>query len=188
MQRMLSARMLEVQEDAPTFLIRRHRAASPPSDDESYLTEAAAVPTHDDVITSVRRQFTEAAQQLQSAAFRAQSSTQFKYEPAKNKTQALSLIISLQLASGAWTLTTELAHILGRSVEKLKTACPASPCKDEVELVWATALVLCYLEKRHLERKDEWELLAVKASEWLCQHVPEGYTPEVFQEQAEKVV
>ena len=101
---------------------------------------------------------------------------------------ALSLIISLQLASGAWTLTTELAHILGRSVEKLKTACPASPCKDEVELVWATALVLCYLEKRHLERKDEWELLAVKASEWLCQHVPEGYSPEVFQEKAEKVV
>ena len=180
MQRMYSV----AQHRAPTFRTRRYRAAPPPGGDESYLTEAAPVPTHDDVITSLRRQFTE-AQKLQSAAFRAQSSAQFKYEPAKNKTQALSLIISLQLASGAWTLTTELAHILGRSVEKLKTACPASPCKDEVELVWATALVLCYLEKRQLERKDEWELLAVKASEWLCQHVPEGYTPELFREKAE---
>ena len=82
----------------------------------------------------------------------------------------------------------ELAGLLGHGMEQLKTACPASPCEGDVELVWATALVLCYLEKRHQERKDEWELLAAKASEWLAQHVPEGFTPEVFQERAQTVV
>ena len=54
--------------------------------------------------------------------------------------------------------------------------------------MWATALVLCYLEKRHAKRRYEWELLAVKASEWLAQHVPEGYTSEVFWEKADKTV
>ena len=100
----------------------------------------------------------------------------------------LSRIISLQLASGAWTLSAELASLLGQSVEQLKTACPASPCEGDVELVWATALALCYLEKRHAKRKDEWELLAVKASEWLAQHVPDGHTSEVFREKADKTV
>ena len=100
----------------------------------------------------------------------------------------LSHVISLQLASGAWTLSAELASLLGQSVQQLKTACPASPCEGDVELVWATALALCYLEKRHAKRKDEWELLAVKASEWLAQHVPEGHTSKVFQEKADKTL
>ena len=111
--------------------------------------------------------------------------TQPSPKPAK---PVLSHLISLQLASGAWTLSVELADLLSHSVEQLKTACPASPCEGDVNLVWATALVLCYLEKRHAERKNEWELLATKASEWLAQHVPEGYTPEVFQETAQTVV
>ena len=121
-------------------------------------------------------------------------SLQHRNEPVPTKTlpnptrPVLSRIITLQLASGAWTLSAELASLLGQSVEQLKTACPASPCEGDVELVWATALALCYLEKRHAKRKDEWELLAVKASEWLAQHVPEGHTSEVFREKADKTV
>ena len=43
-------------------------------------------------------------------------------------------------------------------------------------------------EKRHAKRRDEWELLAVKASEWLAQHVPDGHTSAVFREKADKTV
>ena len=35
---------------------------------------------------------------------------------------------------------------------------------------------------------DEWELLAVKASEWLVQHVPEGHTSEAFREKTDNTV
>ena len=112
-------------------------------------------------------------------------SNQSPLNPTKS---VFSRVISLQLASGAWTLSSELASLLGHSVEQLMTACPASPCEGNVELVWATALALCYLEKRHAKRGDEWELLAVKASEWLVQHVPEWHTSEAFREKADKTV
>ena len=101
---------------------------------------------------------------------------------------ALLCIISLQLASGAWKLSAELAALLGHSMEELKTACPAA-CEGEMELVWATVLVLGYLEKKLLELKDEWELIAMKANNWLKkQHIPEGHSKESFLEKAKTVV
>ena len=101
---------------------------------------------------------------------------------------ALPRIISLQLASGAWKLSAELAGLLGHSMEELKVACPAA-CEGELELVWATVLVLAYLEKKLLELKDEWELIAMKAKNWLKkQHVPEGHSTESFLEKAKTVV
>ena len=101
---------------------------------------------------------------------------------------ALPRIITLQLASGAWKLSAELAGLLGHSMEELKVACPAA-CEGELELVWATVLVLAYLEKKLLELKDEWELIAMKAKNWLKkQHVPEGHSTESFLEKAKTVV
>ena len=101
---------------------------------------------------------------------------------------ALPRIISLQLASGAWKLSAELAGLLGHSLEELKAACPAA-CEGELELVWATVLVLGYLEKKLLELQDEWELIAMKAKNWLKkQHVPEGNSTDSFLEKAKTVV
>ena len=101
---------------------------------------------------------------------------------------ALPRIISLQLASGAWKLSAELAALLGHSMEELKTACPAA-CEGEMELVWATVLVLGYLEKKLLELKDEWELIAMKANNWLKkQRIPEGHSKKSFLEKAKTVV
>ena len=101
---------------------------------------------------------------------------------------ALPRIISLQLASGAWKLSAELAGLLGHSLEELKAACPAT-CEGELELVWATVLVLGYLEKKLPELQDEWELIAMKAKNWLKkQHVPEGHSADSFLEKAKTVV
>ena len=101
---------------------------------------------------------------------------------------ALPRIISLQLASGAWKLSAELAGLLGHSLEELKAACPAT-CEGELELVWATVLVLGYLEKKLPELQDEWELIAMKAKNWLKkQHVPEGHSTDSFLEKAKTVV
>ena len=110
-------------------------------------------------------------------------------QPKPSSSQpALPRIISLQLASGAWKLSAELAALLGHSMEELKTACPAA-CEGEMELVWATVLVLGYLEKKLLELKDEWELIAMKANNWLKkQRIPEGHSKESFLEKAKTVV
>ncbi len=38
--------------------------------------------------------------------------------------------------------------------------------------VWATALVLAFLEKKASSRADEWELMAQKAREWVDMRAP----------------
>ncbi len=39
--------------------------------------------------------------------------------------------------------------------------------------VWATALVLAFLETKASNRADEWELIAQKAHEWMDMQAPE---------------
>ena len=114
--------------------------------------------------------------------------TKSKSSSSQSPRPGLPRIISLQLASGAWKLSAELASLVGHSMEELKAACPAA-CEGELELVWATALVLGYLEKKLLEQQDEWELIAMKAKNWLKkQHIPEGHSTESFMEKAKTVV
>ena len=114
--------------------------------------------------------------------------TKFKSSSSQSPQPGLPRIISLQLASGAWKLSAELASLVGHSMEELKAACPAA-CEGELELVWATALVLGYLEKKLLKQQDEWELIATKAKNWLKkQHIPEGHSTESFMEKAKTVV
>ena len=77
---------------------------------------------------------------------------------------------------------------MGHSLEELKAACP-STCEGELELVWATVLVLGYLEKKLQDLQDEWELIAMKAKNWLKkQHVPEGHSTDSFLEKAKTAV
>ena len=114
--------------------------------------------------------------------------TKSKPSSSQSPQPGLPRIISLQLASGAWKLSAELAGLLGHSMEELKAACPAA-CEGELELVWAAVLVLGYLEKKLLELQDEWELIAMKAKNWLKkQHFPEGHSTESFMEKAKTVV
>ena len=91
----------------------------------------------------------------------------------------LPQIINLQMASGAWQLTTQLAGLLGSTIDVLKSACPV-PCEGDIQSLWATALVLVFLKKKMSDSQDEWELVAMKAENWLKkQSVPGGSIKEV---------
>uniref|UniRef100_UPI0009B48176 von Willebrand factor A domain-containing protein 5A-like n=1 Tax=Monopterus albus TaxID=43700 RepID=UPI0009B48176 len=72
--------------------------------------------------------------------------------------------VSLQKASGSWMLDPALAAALGKTSEEVEKPKPASVNKE----VWATILALLWLHGFKMDAKEEWELLAMKATSWLC--------------------
>ena len=98
------------------------------------------------------------------------------------KMNPLGRIINLQLASGAWKMSTELADVIVKTTAEIKDACPV-PCEGDMETTWATIIVLIYLQLRQSNFKDEWELVAAKAETWLTkQNLPEGCSIQVLRE------
>ncbi|XP_028392751.1 von Willebrand factor A domain-containing protein 5A-like isoform X2 [Dendronephthya gigantea] len=83
----------------------------------------------------------------------------------------LATIISLQLASGAWKMSTFLRDVISKTTEEIKDACPVS-CEGDMESIWATIIVLTYLQLRQSNFKNEWELIALKAETWLTKQSP----------------
>ncbi|XP_028392748.1 von Willebrand factor A domain-containing protein 5A-like isoform X1 [Dendronephthya gigantea] len=97
----------------------------------------------------------------------------------------LATIISLQLASGAWKMSTSLSDVISKTTEEIKDACPVS-CEGDMESIWATIIALTYLQLRQLNFKDEWELIALKAETWLTkQSLPQGSSIQDLREKAE---
>ena len=106
--------------------------------------------------------------------------------PTKGSTAAnpFTSIINLQLASGAWKMSAEMAGVMGKSTTEMKNACPVR-CDGEMETIWATVIVLMYLQIRQSNFRDEWELIAGKAQTWLTkQNLPEGCSIQVLREKA----
>ncbi|XP_028392597.1 von Willebrand factor A domain-containing protein 5A-like [Dendronephthya gigantea] len=98
---------------------------------------------------------------------------------------ALETIISFQLASGAWKTSTFLSYAISKTTEEIKDACPVS-CEGDMESIWATIIVLTYLQLRQSNFKDEWELIALKAETWLTkQSLPQGSSIQDLREKAE---
>jgi hypothetical protein len=94
----------------------------------------------------------------------------------------LERIINLQLANGAWKLSAELIDAIAKTTGEIKDACPV-PCQGEMETIWATVIVLMYLQLRQSNFKDEWELVAAKAEAWLTkQNLPQGCSTQVLRE------
>ena len=77
--------------------------------------------------------------------------------------EVLTKIISLQHAEGFWVLEDVAAQIFHCSVSELSSHCPVV-CGAAV---WATALMLAYLEHKFAGQNNEWELLAMKSELWL---------------------
>ena len=99
-------------------------------------------------------------------------------------TSPLTSIINLQLASGAWKMSAEMAGVMAKSTAEMKNACPVR-CDGEMETIWATVIVLMYLQIRQSNFRDEWELIAGKAQTWLAkQNLPEGCSIQVLREKA----
>ncbi|EGZ77036.1 hypothetical protein NEUTE2DRAFT_78055 [Neurospora tetrasperma FGSC 2509] len=94
-------------------------------------------------------------------------SAQVKPETAATPLEPLEALVSLQHFDGSWSWTEKLLDILGQSQlteEKVEERYGVSmPNTDML----ATALVLAYLEAKLVEERDEWEMLADKAREWL---------------------
>ncbi|XP_028392596.1 von Willebrand factor A domain-containing protein 5A-like [Dendronephthya gigantea] len=111
------------------------------------------------------------------------------YETSSSESTAtenpLATIISLQLASGAWKMSTFLSDVISKTTEEIKDACPVS-CEGDMESIWATIIVLTYLQLRQSNFKDEWELIALKAETWLTkQSLPQGSSIQDLREKAE---
>uniref|UniRef100_A0A8D2ZFA0 von Willebrand factor A domain-containing protein 5A-like n=1 Tax=Scophthalmus maximus TaxID=52904 RepID=A0A8D2ZFA0_SCOMX len=71
-------------------------------------------------------------------------------------------LVSLQKASGCWLLHPALAAALGKTSEETEKTKPSAN-----QDVWATILALIWLHGVKLDAKEEWELLAMKATSWL---------------------
>ncbi|XP_046842434.1 von Willebrand factor A domain-containing protein 5A-like isoform X5 [Xenia sp. Carnegie-2017] len=104
----------------------------------------------------------------------------------RDSSNPLSQIINLQLANGAWELTSELSNMVGKSITDLKDACPVS-CNGNMMTIWATCIVLAYLDLQLSSLKDEWELVGMKAKSWLMiQVLPQGCSYEDLHEKAKQ--
>ncbi len=105
-----------------------------------------------------------------------------EYADRSTTINPLGRIINLQLASGAWKMSTELADVIVKTTAEIKDACPV-PCEGDMETTWTTIIVLIYLQLRQSNFKDEWELVAAKAETWLTkQNLPEGCSIQVLHE------
>ena len=95
--------------------------------------------------------------------------------PPPAKQIEAGFIVSLQQANGSWLLNDQLAGVVSKSVEELKSCCPVS-CDDTVMAnIWATLVVIELLKKKYPSMLDELELVIMKAEQWLHKQVlPSG--------------
>ncbi len=91
--------------------------------------------------------------------------------------QKLEALVSLQGFSGAWRWEKGVLVLLGLGEGFVA---PAGLGGESDRL--ATALVLAFLEGRLAGKKDEWEMLAEKARDWLAGEVGEGAVEGLFGE------
>ena len=105
------------------------------------------------------------------------------------KQTGASFIVSLQQASGSWLLNDQLAGVVSKSVEELKSCCPVS-CDDTMMAnIWATLVVIELLKKKYPSMLDELELVIMKAEQWLSKQVlPSGINLTTMKESAIKTV
>ena len=81
-------------------------------------------------------------------------------------------------------MTSELSNMVGKSITDLIYACPVK-CNRNMTTIWATCIVLAYLDLQLSSLKDEWELVGMKAKSWLMMQVlPQGCSYEDLQEKA----
>ena len=105
------------------------------------------------------------------------------------KQTGASFIVSLQQANGSWLLNDQLAGVVSKSVEELKSCCPVS-CDDAMMAnIWATLVVIELLKKKYPSMLDELELVIMKAEQWLSKQVlPSGVNLTTMRESAIKTV
>lgn len=79
----------------------------------------------------------------------------------------LSDLVILQRANGSFTLSEELARLLRKSLDDLRTTFATIARPDITEEMWATALALAFLEMKLHAIANDWAMLADKSRRWL---------------------
>ncbi|MGB6853807.1 MAG: hypothetical protein WBG49_14605, partial [Thermoanaerobaculia bacterium] len=93
----------------------------------------------------------------------------------RESSRPLDRLVALQHADGSWSLTPDLAEILGLPLEEIEAQLQAAGGEgEEATRAWATALAIAWLESEAADSEVEWILLAAKAKRWLerCQTSP----------------
>ena len=108
--------------------------------------------------------------------------------PSPPKQTGASFIVSLQQANGSWLLNDQLAGVMSKSVEELKSCCPISSDDTMMANIWATLVVIELLKKKYPSMLDELELVIMKAEQWLSKQVlPSGINLTTMRESAFKI-
>ncbi len=81
---------------------------------------------------------------------------------------ALHALVALQRADGFWELSKEFATAIGRDLRLLESALTGTKHSSAMKAAWATALALTWLDAHASTSREEWQLLAAKAREWLA--------------------
>src|SRR5690606_11256749 len=92
------------------------------------------------------------------------SSTNKKPKASEGNHAILSKLVGLVTWLGYYKLNSQLANVLGKSLFELQSAIPVKGLKEEL---WATALVLAFLELKLKEIQEDWRMMADKSRKWL---------------------
>lgn len=122
--------------------------------------------------------FPEAAQKRQAPMIGGKISASASRKRSSVPQDTFSAIVSQQKASGAWQMNSTVANLVKKSVGDLEFLSPLGQQPSDLHtVIWATAVVIAWLELKCADSKDEWELLANKAKAWLGkQLLPEPLT------------
>ena len=92
-------------------------------------------------------------------------------------------IVSLVEFSGHWKFHEKLFNILGLKAEDVQKS---SLVKDLD--VWSTALVLSYFELKCADVKEEWEMIKMKATQWMSKQDLKGRSVDDLVKQAGQIL
>ena len=97
---------------------------------------------------------------------------------AVTQQHTFSMIVSQQRASGAWPMNSTVASLLCKCVADVQMMSQIGQQLSELQTsLWATCIVIAWLEVKCADMKDAWELLADKAKSWIKkQSLPETLT------------
>lgn len=115
------------------------------------------------------------------------SSSSSVVDGVDDNTDKLGSIVALQTFAGSWVWEARLLALLGADKDGAAAAGRLGGASDAA----ATALVLAYLELNLAARRDEWEMLADKAADWLRGELAKqggALTVEGYLEEARKVL
>ncbi|KAH3756410.1 von Willebrand factor type A domain [Pelomyxa schiedti] len=165
----------------------RRQAMPPPAPVAASCTESARCCAKFEVAVPARCKMEQPeldgeANDLSTLQPQSQSQPQLQQEqlqpvapkPPRDKRTTMQRIVLLQRADGSWDSSEEVCTLLGTTKSKVSGAVPTGDkSKPRVEEIWATLLVIAFLQEYLSDLEAEWQMLSGKAESWaeeqLCQ-------------------